>query len=191
MPPRSWITVVSGLPRSGTSMMMQVLAAGGVEPLTDQLRTADPDNPRGYYEFEPVKKTKEDPSWVAGATGRCVKLVHLLLRDLPDGHEYRVLFMRRNMDEVLASQQKMLDRLGRKGAAVKPEQLAAIFTKQLQQIEAWLTSKPNFSVRYVDYNRMIADPAPEVQAIDAFLGGGMNTEAMVKAVDPGFYRNRR
>ena len=87
------VTVVSGLPRSGTSMMMRILEAGGMDVLTDQIRTADVDNPRGYYEFEPVKKTKDDPSWIPEAAGKAVKMVYQLLYDLPDGFHYQILMM--------------------------------------------------------------------------------------------------
>ena len=107
-----FITIVSGLPRSGTSMMMRMLEAGGMPVITDNLRTADDDNPRGYFEFEPAKKTKDDPSWLNAAEGKAVKMIYKLLYDLPDRLEYRVLIMRRNMQEVLTSQRKMLDRMG-------------------------------------------------------------------------------
>src|SRR5262245_20267166 len=107
------IIVVSGLPRSGTSLMMQMLDRGGIPAVTDRLRAADEDNPRGYYEFEAVKRTKQDASWLPAARGRAVKLVSSLLYDLPNSEAYRVLFMQRDMDEVLESQEKMLARLGR------------------------------------------------------------------------------
>src|SRR5690349_19374505 len=112
----SEIIIVSGLPRSGTSLMMQMLAGGGVEILTDAIRTADDDNPRGYLEFEPVKKTKQDSSWVPAARGKAVKMVSQLLYDLPPAERYRIIFMSRDLDEVLASQEKMLARLGRPAA---------------------------------------------------------------------------
>src|SRR5438046_6429896 len=110
---KSYITVVSGLPRSGTSLMMQMLRAGGMPVRTDGFRKADEDNPRGYLEYEPVKRTREDSSWVSDAVGKAVKVVYLLLRDLPDGFDYRVILMRRSLREVLASQSAMLMRSGR------------------------------------------------------------------------------
>ena len=110
------IIVVSGLPRSGTSLMMQMLAAGGVEVVTDHVRTADTDNPRGYYEFELVKKIKQDASWLPEARGKAVKMVSQLLYDLPAGEKYRIIFLERDLDEVLVSQEKMLERLGRTAA---------------------------------------------------------------------------
>ncbi|HYH50718.1 MAG TPA: sulfotransferase family protein, partial [Acidimicrobiia bacterium] len=106
------IGIVSGLPRCGTSMMMAMLAAGGLPLLVDNVREADEDNPRGYYEFEAVKHMKEDTSWLADAGGKVVKMVSALLTDLPGGHPYRVVFMERNMAEILASQRTMLSRQG-------------------------------------------------------------------------------
>src|SRR5450432_3057856 len=110
------ITVVSGLPRSGTSLMMQMLAAGGMPLLTDQIRAPDQDNPRGYFEFERVKQIKRDQAWLGSAVGKAVKIIHLLLYDLPPNRNYRVIFMRRNIEEVLISQRKMLQRTARQPA---------------------------------------------------------------------------
>lgn len=186
----AWITVVSGLPRSGTSMMMQMIDAGGIKALTDQVRTADTDNPRGYFELEAVKKTRTDSSWLTGAMGRCVKLVHLLLMDLPAGHEYRVVFMRREMSEVIASQEKMLRRLGRGGGKLSGEQLARVYQQQLDKVDAWLAGQPHFTVLRVEYARVIGDRVRAVEEVNAFLGGGLDTQAMAHAVDPGLYRNR-
>ena len=97
------ITIVSGLPRSGTSLMMQMLEAGGMPVLTDGIRDADEDNPRGYYELEAVKRTKDDPAWLHGAPGKVVKMIYLLLYDLPTTYNYRIIFMRRPLSEVVAS----------------------------------------------------------------------------------------
>jgi len=185
-----FITIVSGLPRSGTSMMMQMLDAGGLPAVTDNIRTRDEDNPRGYYEFEPVKKTREDPSWIPTARGKVVKMVYRLLYDLPQGFEYRVVFMRRNMDEVLASQEKMLQRSGRQGGSATPEQMAALFRRELDKVDDWLHSQPHFSVMDVQYHKMIADPAPLCEALNAFLGGRMDVRQMAAVVDPSLYRNR-
>ena len=110
---RDFVTVVSGAPRSGTSMMMRMLAVGGIAPLTDGVRVPDTDNPHGYYEYEPVKRTKADDSWLGQAAGRAVKMVHLLLRDLPADRSYRVILMRRDLTEMVTSQRRMLERLGR------------------------------------------------------------------------------
>src|SRR5262245_15575927 len=110
------IIVVSGLPRSGTSLMMQMLDNGGIEVVTDNVRAADTDNPRGYYELEKVKRVKQDASWLPQARGKAFKMVSQLLYDLPASERYLVVFMERDFDEMLLSQEKMLQRLGRPAA---------------------------------------------------------------------------
>ena len=191
MKPPNFITVVSGLPRSGTSMMMQALEAGGISPLTDDQRTADEDNPRGYYELERVKRIRNDDSFLDKAEGKAVKLIHLLITRLPARHNFRVLFMQRDIDEVLASQSKMLERSGNKGASVAPDALKKIFTKQLAETITWLQQQPNIQLLEVDYKGMIDEPAGTIAGIDEFLGGEMNVEAMAAAIDPSLYRNRQ
>jgi hypothetical protein len=186
----SFITVVSGLPRSGTSMMMQVLEAGGVPVLTDNIRKKDEDNPEGYYEFEPVKRTKDDPSWVPAAKGKAVKMVYSLLYDLPTEYVYRVIFMRRNMKEVIASQKVMLERTGRKGAQVSDEKLAELFNIQLKKFDYWIATRKNFSVLSVDYKDMIASQKAECERIHTFLGGILDVDAAMAAVNSSLYRRR-
>ena len=190
MKQQPFITIVSGLPRSGTSMMMQVIEAGGVPALTDNLRTRDEDNPQGYYEFEPVKKTKEDPSWVPGARGKVVKMVYRLLYDLPGDQEYRVIFMRRNIDEVLASQKIMLQRSGKQGAAISDERLKELFVGELEKFEHWIATRKNFSILSVDYSDMVASPGTQCKRINEFLGGILDCDRAAAAVDPSLYRNR-
>jgi len=185
------ITVVSGLPRSGTSMMMQMLVAGGIPALTDNIREADEDNPRGYYELEAVKKVKEDSSFLDGAGGKVLKMVHLLLYDLPPRYRYRVVFMRRQIEEVLASQRVMLERLGKEGGKLSDADLARVFQSQIAQLQEWLPRQPNFSVCYVSYNQVMKDPAPVVKELNAFLGGALDTGAMMRSVDPTLYRRRQ
>ena len=185
-----YITVVSGLPRSGTSLMMQMLTAGGIPPLTDNLRQADEDNPRGYFEFERVKQLKQDKAWLNDAAGKAVKIVHLLLKDLPPTQQYRVIFMRRNMNEILASQQKMLQRSGRSATAMNPELLAQNFQTQVTQILQWLAQQPNFRTLEVWHHDLIKAPLAQVSALTAFLARPLNAEAMVAAVDPNLHRNR-
>ena len=185
-----FITIVSGLPRSGTSMMMQALEAGGIPALTDNIRQNDVDNPKGYYEFEPVKKTKDDPSWVPEARGKVVKMVYRLLYDLPDEYEYRVVFMRRNIDEVLASQKAMLERIGKQGAKVGDGKMAELFKSQLAEFDKWTASRNNFSIISVEYKDMIASPGTQCEKINNFLGGVLDIDASVAAVDPSLYRKR-
>ena len=187
---RDFITVVSGLPRSGTSLMMQMLAAGGVPPLTDELRVPDVSNPRGYFEFEPVKRLRADKSWLDQARGRAVKIIHLLLRELPidRGFQYRVLFMKRPIEEVVASQRKMLEREGKQSADAA--MLSKIYQSQLAQVEEWMKAQPCFSSLVVGHHDLMTDPPSVASAIDAFLGGNLGVEAMSQAVDPALWRER-
>jgi hypothetical protein len=182
------ITVVSGLPRSGTSLMMQMLDRGGLPALTDAIRAADADNPRGYYEFERVKKTKEDPSWLPEARGKVVKMVSALLYDLPAGEDYRVVFVQRDIDEVLESQEKMLRRPDRPVAPA--EQMKAAFAVHLERLFQWLPEQRHLRVQFVNYNRLLANPALEAGKVADFLDGRPSLEAMLAAIDPGLYRNR-
>lgn len=186
------VTIVSGLPRSGTSMMMKMLEAGGIPPLTDKIRTADDDNPKGYYEFERVKQMdKGDTAWMADAEGKTVKVISQLLKYLPAEHEYKVIFMRRNMSEILASQKKMLINRGEDPEQASDEEISALFEKHLNSVMDWMAAQPNVSVIYIHYSDMLANPAPQVAQINEFLGGNMNTEAMAEVVDPDLYRNRK
>lgn len=185
------ITIVSGLPRSGTSLMMQMLSAGGLPALTDGQRTADTDNPRGYLEFERVKQLKTDKTWLPEARGKVVKMVHLLLKDLPSaGEEYRVVWMRRRIEEVMASQRAMLVRQGRTPAALPPEQLARIFTSQMEDVERWMSGQGAFRFLPVHYHELVANPSGEAARLNAFLGGGLDEAAMAAAVDPTLYRQK-
>ncbi|MBE7528515.1 MAG: sulfotransferase family protein [Chloroflexi bacterium] len=186
------VIIVSGLPRSGTSMMMKMLAAGGIPPLTDQIRAADDDNPHGYYEFERVKQLdKGDTAWVAGAQGSAVKVISQLLRHLPADQEYRVIFMRRHMDEILASQKKMLVHRGEDPNRVSDEELIALFEKHLAQVTQWLDQQPNIKTLYLHYSDVLAAPRPAANQINAFLDGRLDTQAMATSVDPTLYRNRQ
>ncbi len=184
------IVIVSGLPRSGTSMMMQMLQSGGLEVLTDKIREADDDNPRGYLEFEPVKRTKHDPSWLEAAAGKAVKMVHVLLRDLPTDRAYRVIFMRRNLDEALASQATMLKRLGQEGAALPPAKLAAIFDRQLREVHTYMGEQTCFKVLEIWYDRVIGDPLAQAEVVNEFLDGQLDPQAMAAVVEPALYRQK-
>jgi hypothetical protein len=184
------ITIVSGLPRSGTSMMMRMLEAAGVPPLTDHVRKPDEDNPLGYYEFEAVKQTKKDASWLQQAAGKTVKMVYRLLYDLPPDHRYRVVFMRRKLEEVIASQDVMLGRRGRRADTLSRDRLRGLFEEQLHEFERWVARQPNFQILDVSYNDVLADPRAAAQAVNQFLGGAFNVEAMAKVVEPLLYRQR-
>lgn len=185
------ISIVSGLPRSGTSMMMRMIDAGGIPALIDEIRTADEDNPRGYYEFEPVKKTKDDPSWLDRAAGKVVKMVHILLLDLPLDRRYRVIFMRRDLDEVIRSQNVMLARSGKKGGDLDDARVKQIFAAQIAKVETYLRDSDSFDVLTVNYNEVLADPTACVASLNEFLGAALNTQAMMDVVDPSLYRQRQ
>jgi hypothetical protein len=182
------IIVVSGLPRSGTSLMMQMLDRGGIPALTDHVRSPDTDNPRGYYEFEAVKRTKEDSSWVADARGKVVKMVSSLLYDLPTTERYRIIFQRRDFDEMLESQEKMLQRLNR--PAVPRDSMKRSFQVHLDRLFTWLPEQKHLQVLEVSYNDVIQFPEREVQRIASFLDDMPSTDNMLQAIDPALYRNR-
>jgi hypothetical protein len=188
--PEGFITVVSGLPRSGTSLMMQMLNAGGLPVLTDELRVADESSPRGYFEFEPVKRTATDCSWLEQARGRAVKVIHLLVRELPtDGRfRYRVILMQRPLEEILTSQRVMLQRQGK--ASGEEAALRKIFQQQLFELETYLASEPAFSTLSVDYHCALQDPVRYAEKINSFLDGDLDVAAMVRAIDPALYRQR-
>ena len=185
------ITVVSGLPRSGTSMMMSMLQKGGVKILTDSLREADEDNLRGYLEYEHVKQLDRDATWLSEAEGKAVKIISMLLRHLPPDHQYRIIFMHRDVSEVLASQRKMMERRGEPPDNVPDETMAALYRRHITETREWLKRQPNMKTLHVDYNETINDPRPTVKRVNEFLGGGLNQEAMAIVVSPKLYRQRK
>jgi len=183
------IIIVSGLPRSGTSLMMQMLASGGLRPVTDNVRTADTDNPRGYYELEKVKKIKDDASWLPETRGKVFKMVSQLLFDLPPTERYRIVFMERDLDEMLDSQEAMLQRRAR--AAGPREEIKRAFEKHLERLREWLVEQPNMVVLYVKYSDLIKGPDDQSLRVSEFLSGKTDPKAMAAAVDPSLYRNRK
>jgi hypothetical protein len=182
------IIIVSGLPRSGTSLMMQMLDEGGVTVVTDNVRTADTDNPRGYYELERVKKIKQDASWLPAMRGKAFKMVSQLLYELPRNERYRVIFMERDLGEMIVSQEKMLARLGKR--AVPASEIHRYFTLHLQRLRAWLAEQPFIEVLHVRYSDIIARPEEQAQRVSSFLHGKADPERMTKMVDSSLYRNR-
>jgi RNase adaptor protein for sRNA GlmZ degradation len=183
------IIIVSGLPRSGTSLMMQMLEKAGIDVLADHIRAADPDNPRGYLEFERVKKTKEDSSWLPAARGKAVKMISQHLYDLPSTESYRVLFMDRDLEETLASQEKMLVR---RGQPVAPrERIREAYLVHLERLHEWLGRQPNFSVCRIRYDALMSRALEMAEQVRQFLGGRGDPALMAAAVDPALYRNRR
>ena len=185
------IIIVSGLPRSGTSMMMKILEAGGLPIMTDQIRSPDEDNPKGYYEFERVKQLpKGDKGWLKNAKGKVVKVISALLQHLPTDYHYKVVFMQRNIEEVLASQHKMLVRRGQTANKTNDDKMSALFQKHLQKIQRWLTEQPNFSVLYINYNDVLAHPQQHIKQLNQFFDDSLNQNKMLAVVDPTLYRNR-
>jgi len=186
------VVVVSGLPRSGTSMMMQMLAAGGIEVMTDHMRQADMNNPRGYFEFEPVKALAEadDTSWLDAAHGKAIKIISSLLPRLPAENTYKILFMERNLQEVLSSQKRMLENLDKPVNAANDAAVSAQFTRHLGQVKAWLREQSHMDVLYIRHVEALADPRVVAERIQRFLGRPLQVESMVAEVQPQLYRNR-
>jgi len=184
------ITIVSGLPRSGTSLMMQMLVAGGMTALSDGERRADTDNPRGYLEWERIKQLPDDPGCIAEGEGKVVKVISRLLLSLPAGHEYRIIFMQRPLPEVLASQDEMLRRRGTYKEGANPAAISAAFEKHLREVYAWIESKPYVTALRVQYHEVLSKAKEISQRLETFLQAPLDVEAMVRQVDGALYRNR-
>ena len=185
------IVIVSGLPRSGTSMMMKMLEAGGLTVLTDAIRQADIDNPKGYYEYERVKNLEKetDKSYVREARGKVLKVISFLLKDLPDDNYYRVVFMRRHLDEVISSQNKMLDRRG-EDAIQDRETMAEAYRNHLAAVKILIRKRPNLEMLEFRYDEAVRDPKQAARAVNVFLGGRLDEAAMSAVIDGELYRNR-
>jgi len=184
------VIVVSGLPRSGTSMMMRMLAEGGVPIITDEIRRADGDNPNGYFELEVVRQIKEGNfAWLKGANGKVVKVISALLEYLPQEYQYKVIFMERESKETLASQKKMLDHRGQ-NSRLSDEEMEQQFHQHLAAIKPWLVRQPNMEVLYVKYNTLLAEPEPYCEQIAEFLDVPLNQSRMLAVPDKKLYRNR-
>jgi hypothetical protein len=186
------IIVVSGLPRSGTSLMMQILEQAGLPLLTDQHRPADLDNQRGYYEYEPVKFMQTgDLAWLESAQGKVIKVISHLLTSLPVTYNYKVVFMLRDLAEVVASQNRMLQNRGEvEKSPPDPAKVSGFFTAHLQEIKAWLAAQANIEVIFIDFNRLVEDPAFTLAPLEVFLGVIVTTPEVLSVVDQRFYRQR-
>ena len=186
------VYLVSGLPRSGTSLMMRMLEAAGLPVMTDGERGADEDNPRGYYEFERVKGLPQDVAWLPECRGKAVKVISRLMLHLPDTERYRVVFMRRNVEEILHSQSKMLERRGVDEQAHEAEHLAMKrnFILHLGEVEEFLASRSNFDTLFVSYNRLMHAPEVQVCRVAEFVGQLQRAETMRAVVEPSLYRQR-
>jgi len=185
------IVIVSGLPRSGTSMMMKMLEAGGLSVMTDAIRQADIDNPKGYYEYERVKNLEKetDKSYVREARGKVLKVISFLLKDLPDDNFYRVVFMRRHLDEVISSQNKMLDRRG-EDAIEDRETMAEAYRNHLAAVKILVRKRANLEMLEFRYDEAVKNPKEAARSVNAFLGGALDERAMAAVIDGELYRNR-
>lgn len=184
------VIVVSGLPRSGTSMMMKMLGEGGLPIVTDQLREADPDNPSGYFELETVKKISDgNVAWLADAGGKAVKVISALLEYLPASYSYKIIFMEREIQEILASQRKMLERRN-EASSVDDTQMAGQFRSHLSAIKPWLARQPYMDVQYISYNALMAEPEPHCRRVIEFTCLPLDLERMLSVPNAGLYRNR-
>jgi len=184
------ITVVSGIPRSGTSLMMQMMAAGGMPVLTDGLRSADANNPRGYFELESVKSLSRNQDVMAQADGKVVKVISSLLPNLPKQFEYRVIFMCRPLEEVVSSQNRMLERLGKEVPPTSTASVIGAFEDHLKKIRSWLSQQPNFAVLYVDYPAVLKSPEEQAGRICGFLGRKLDVPAMIRQIEHSLHREK-
>ncbi len=186
------VVVVSGLPRSGTSMMMGMLEAGGVEILTDGIRTADEDNPKGYFEYEPVKELTKDGSklWLEDAPGKAVKIISELLKELPSDLNFKLIFMKRNLEEVIVSQNKMLVRRGESADGDEDERMMLLFARHLEKVKQWIDRQSHFEAIFLDYEKVVEDPDSRAEQIEAFLHRELDVTSMAGVVDRQLYRNR-
>ena len=185
------ITIVSGLPRSGTSLMMQMLHAGGLPVLSDDERKANIDNPKGYFEWERIKQLPKDPGLIAEAEGKVVKVISQLILSLPAGHDYHIVFMQRPLPEVLKSQDEMLRRRGNADSiAADTSAIEEAFQRHLIDVNKWLVSQANVHVLRVHYHRVLREPKAVAEEIAVFLRIPLDIEAMVGQVDGSLYRNR-
>jgi hypothetical protein len=187
------IVIVSGLPRSGTSMMMRMLEAGGLTILADGQRRADDDNPRGYYELERVKdlETEGDKSYLREGRGKALKVISFLIAHLPDENDYRVIFMRRDLDEVLDSQDTMIQRRAAGDTKADREAMKEAYRNDIVRTRLLCKKRPNFALIEVHYKDTVQDPAATAHSVNQFLGGRLDEAAMRRAVDESLYRNRR
>jgi hypothetical protein len=184
------ITIVSGLPRSGTSLMMQMLQAGGMPVLSDGERKADTDNPKGYLEWERIKQLPKEPTLIAEAEGKVVKVISQLLLSIPDGHEYRVIFMQRPLPEIMKSQDEMLRRRGTYEPIADTSPIERAFQRHLVDVNKWLTSKPNVKMLRVHYHRVLREAKAVAEETVRFLEVPLDVAAMAQQVDGSLYRNR-
>lgn len=185
------ITIVSGVPRSGTSLMMQMLVAGGLIPLADGQRGADSNNPRGYFEWEKAKSLPREPASIAEAEGKVVKVISTLLFSLPNTFSYKVIFMERAIAEVAASQAAMVQNLGTRGRPISTEAMAQALEAHVRQVKASLRLRPEMAVCWMDHQQVLRAPHASAITLQDFLGVQLDLIAMATQVDVSLYRQRQ
>ncbi len=181
------LVVVSGIPRSGTSLIMQILQAGGLEILSDHKREADKNNPKGYLELEAVKNLSNDNSCLINQTGKAVKVISHLLKFLPKNQKYKIIFINRDVNEIIKSQQKMLkDKIKN----YSPKTLKKAFKKELNNVKLWINKKPNIEILNLSFKEVIKNPKKEINKIIKFLNVPLDMDKMISIIDPNLYRNK-
>ena len=185
------VIVVSGLPRSGTSLMMNILKAGGVELVTDNIRQSDEDNPLGYFELEAVKLLGEGRvDWLAQSPGKVVKIITAQLQHLPDQYEYKIIVMQRLISEVLASQRAMMARNNKNIESQNEAKLGENYKQHLLKVYQWMERQRNVDFIRINYNQLLSNPTTSIEKVTHFLGKTMDGEAMIRAIDPTLHRQR-
>lgn len=184
------IIVVSGLPRSGTSLMMQILHAWGIPLLVDDQRPPDESNPNGYFEYQPVKNLDRDASWLFKAKGKAIKIISHFLFYLPDTFHYKIIFMNRELEEIIRSQNKMLQRLNKPMGRLSIERLKIRFERHLQEIHQWMTDRPNIDFIDLWFQAIIQQPEKELPKIRNFLKLAPPPTKVLSRIDPKLYRSK-
>ena len=187
------IIVVSGLPRSGTSMMMNMLSSAGLEIVTDKAREADEDNPKGYFEDERIKNLDRsaDKTWLDHCPGKVIKVISFLLKDLPPKHDYKVIFMHRDLDEVIRSQNKMLQRRDQASQSTDDDTMKQHFELHLRKVAMLIRERRNLDNLDVHYRQVLDDPKQQAHRVVEFLGMDLDADKMTRPVDESLYRNRQ
>lgn len=187
------LTIVSGLPRSGTSLMMQMLAVGGLPAKTDGQRIADEDNPQGYYEWEAVKQLPKQPELFDDESldQQAIKVISMLLTGLPRKHRYKIVFMSRDVAEIAASQAKMINRLGTGDGDFT--EITSKLERHREEILGWLGTRKFIDLLVVDYSDLIASPDSASKRVVDFLGTEQLPMAneMAAVVRPELYRQKK
>ena len=184
------IIVVTGLPRSGTSLMMQILQSLQIKLFTDNHRSADESNPKGYFEHQWVKTIEKDNSWLTDVKGKAIKIVSPLIKYLPVDLNYKIIFMNRDLDEIIQSQERMLTENNKKDDATNSEELKQIFLKDLKQSKDWIHTQLHSEVLEILHSKLLKNPETELEKIKSFLKIDINTTLILKVIDKNLYRSK-